>query len=81
MDDEVCRHENVIVDYAHPHGLMRDVAISDLRFTPKEQSRPIMILLNPRCKLCGHSLSKQDVENRSQQKGDLSDSRFNFVFP
>jgi hypothetical protein len=81
MDNKVCRHENVIVDYEHPHGLIRDVAVKDLRLKPKEQSRPIMILLNPRCKLCGKSLSKQDIEDRLQQNGDLCDSRFRFVIP
>jgi hypothetical protein len=37
--------------------------------------------LNPGCKLYGKSLSKQDIENRLQQNGDLCNSYFRFVFP
>jgi hypothetical protein len=81
MDNKVCRHEKVIVDYEHPHGLIRDVAVEDLRLKPKEQPRRIIILLNPSCEFCGKSLSKQNIKDRLHQNGDLCDCRFRFVFP
>ena len=80
MGSKQCSHESVVVDYDHPHGLLQGTATKDLQTSPREQTRPRMTLLNPRCSDCGKLLTKQDLAQRVKQTGDLYDERFIFDF-
>jgi hypothetical protein len=80
MDHAQCHHEDIVVDYDHPHGLIRNVAIRELQASPKELTRPFMTLLNPRCGICGKDLLEADLTQRLQRDGDLYDERFIFTF-
>jgi hypothetical protein len=74
-----CRHENILVTYQHPHGDIVDVAVSELRDSRSDSTRPIMTLTNARCGTCGALISRREIRIRSKLGGDLHDARFRFV--
>lgn len=80
MDHTQCLHEDIIVDYDHPYLLIRNVSIRELQKSPKELTRPFMILSNPRCGICGKHIQEAELAPRLQRDGDLYDERFIFVY-
>ncbi len=74
-----CGHENVAVDYDHPHGLIAGVLVSSLRTSDPKTTRAKMTLRSPRCLDCGRSLRKADLRMRIVEGGDLYDARFLWV--
>jgi hypothetical protein len=75
----VCEHDDVLVEYDHPHGVIPDVAVRDLQASPTQSTRPIMCLRNARCASCGFPLAIRSLELRTAPGGDLHDPRFRWV--
>ncbi len=74
-----CQHENILVTYQHPHGDIVNVAVSKLRDSRTDSTRPIMTLTNARCANCGALISRREIRTRCKPGGDLHDARFRFV--
>ncbi len=74
-----CQHENILVTYQHPHGDIVNVAVSELRDSRTDSTRPIMTLTNARCANCGALISRREIRTRCRSGGDLHDARFRFV--
>jgi hypothetical protein len=75
-----CTSPDVVVDYDHPHGLIRNVPVQELRRSDPSQTRPVMELRGARCATCGASLDGQQLGARLQPGGDLFDPRFRWLW-
>lgn len=76
MEDPVCTHPTVIVDYLHPHSTLRSVPVTSLQESDPARTRPSMTLEKPRCADCGDGLLPFDLMLRTRRGGDLFDERF-----
>ena len=80
MTNKKCAHKQVVVDYFHPHSDIHDVLVTDLKASNPSDTRPIMILANPRCLDCGKTLTEDELITRIQSGGDLYDERFEWFW-
>ena len=71
-----CINPDIVVDYDHPHGLIQNVPVQDLRRSDPAVTRPVMELHNPRCAACGARMDAKDLGARMREGGDLFDRRF-----
>ena len=73
-----CVNPDIVVDYDHPHGLIQNVPVQDLRRSDPAATRPVMELHNPRCGRCGARVDANDLGARLREGGDLFDRRFSW---
>jgi hypothetical protein len=72
----VCRHEEILVDYLHPHAQIPGVRVKVLQASNPSVTRRSMSLINARCAACGGLLSRRELKSRTVSGGDLFDARF-----
>lgn len=78
-NEKECQHEEVIVDYMHPHGDICGVSVKELQGSIPSSTRAVMELHRPRCLRCGLPLGLKLLTKRIRAGGDLHDARFRWI--
>ena len=78
IEEALCQHARVLVDYHHPHADIPGVLVRDLKDSDSARTRPIIQLSNARCADCAAPLAEKDLSSRTAEGGDLFDPRFHW---